>query len=224
MTTIGKVSVAPCGHKGETIIGTYVKCLVGCDSQAKPAPTPVKTFDPNKMIIAFKGQTLSPVSGAPVAYAQPQMSTVSGLEAAALSVKGVTRVDVIQAGTGVVYVDILRYDPGVNTDPNWKSLMTQLSKDVQDAVRNACAMGVLVSVVDRSPMFCLDYYASQLAVYVKSGALKNVADYYNFMMKNLLGEKYTNQDLSTLRVSAVGGQVTVSWYFEGQDLKAQFTP
>lgn len=33
----GRISVAPCGHTGETIIGTYVKCLVGCDGQvAKP--------------------------------------------------------------------------------------------------------------------------------------------------------------------------------------------
>lgn len=28
----GKVSVAPCGHTGETIIGNYVRCAVGCDS------------------------------------------------------------------------------------------------------------------------------------------------------------------------------------------------
>lgn len=31
----GRISVAPCGHTGETIIGNYVKCLVGCDG--KPA-------------------------------------------------------------------------------------------------------------------------------------------------------------------------------------------
>lgn len=27
----GKVSVAPCGHTGETIIGNYVRCLLGCE-------------------------------------------------------------------------------------------------------------------------------------------------------------------------------------------------
>lgn len=27
----GKIGVAPCGHTGEAIIGTYYKCLVGCD-------------------------------------------------------------------------------------------------------------------------------------------------------------------------------------------------
>lgn len=27
----GKVAVAPCGHTGETIIGTYVRCLAGCE-------------------------------------------------------------------------------------------------------------------------------------------------------------------------------------------------
>lgn len=27
----GRVSVAPCGHTGETIIGTYVRCLQGCE-------------------------------------------------------------------------------------------------------------------------------------------------------------------------------------------------
>lgn len=27
----GKVAIAPCGHTGETIIGNYVRCLVGCE-------------------------------------------------------------------------------------------------------------------------------------------------------------------------------------------------
>ncbi len=31
----GKISVAPCGHTGETVIGTYVKCLQGCDGGVK---------------------------------------------------------------------------------------------------------------------------------------------------------------------------------------------
>lgn len=30
----GRIAVAPCGHTGETIIGTYVKCLVGCEGPA----------------------------------------------------------------------------------------------------------------------------------------------------------------------------------------------
>lgn len=31
----GKVSVAPCGHTGEVIIGTYVRCLAGCEGGAQ---------------------------------------------------------------------------------------------------------------------------------------------------------------------------------------------
>lgn len=27
----GRITLAPCGHTGETIIGTYVKCLMGCE-------------------------------------------------------------------------------------------------------------------------------------------------------------------------------------------------
>lgn len=34
MTTSGRIAVAPCGHTGETIIGTYVKCLQGCEGAA----------------------------------------------------------------------------------------------------------------------------------------------------------------------------------------------
>lgn len=30
----GKASVAPCGHTGETIIGSYVRCLQGCEGKA----------------------------------------------------------------------------------------------------------------------------------------------------------------------------------------------
>lgn len=33
----GRITVAPCGHTGETIIGTYVKCLMGCEG--KPVMT-----------------------------------------------------------------------------------------------------------------------------------------------------------------------------------------
>ena len=31
----GRIAVAPCGHTGETIIGNYVKCLVGCEGKAE---------------------------------------------------------------------------------------------------------------------------------------------------------------------------------------------
>lgn len=34
----GKAAIAPCGHAGETIIGTYVKCLKGCDHVKKETP------------------------------------------------------------------------------------------------------------------------------------------------------------------------------------------
>lgn len=34
MTASGRIAVAPCGHTGETIIGTYVKCLQGCEGAA----------------------------------------------------------------------------------------------------------------------------------------------------------------------------------------------
>lgn len=37
MTMTGKIAVAPCGHNGETIIGTYVRCLQGCEGGAKVA-------------------------------------------------------------------------------------------------------------------------------------------------------------------------------------------
>ncbi len=30
----GRISVAPCGHTGEVIIGTYIKCLLGCEGKA----------------------------------------------------------------------------------------------------------------------------------------------------------------------------------------------
>lgn len=28
---IGKSSKAPCGHKGEVVVGNYVRCLEGCE-------------------------------------------------------------------------------------------------------------------------------------------------------------------------------------------------
>jgi hypothetical protein len=31
MTINGRTAVAPCGHTGETIIGNYVRCLMGCE-------------------------------------------------------------------------------------------------------------------------------------------------------------------------------------------------
>jgi hypothetical protein len=34
MSIVGKTSVAPCGHTGEVIIGTYVKCSQGCEGPA----------------------------------------------------------------------------------------------------------------------------------------------------------------------------------------------
>lgn len=35
---IGKIGIAPCGHVGEHIIGTFVRCLeLGCDG-TPPAP------------------------------------------------------------------------------------------------------------------------------------------------------------------------------------------
>lgn len=33
-STGGKQQKAPCGHPGETVIGTYVRCLHGCDGEA----------------------------------------------------------------------------------------------------------------------------------------------------------------------------------------------
>jgi hypothetical protein len=44
----GKIGKAPCGHEGEHIIGTYVRCLKGCDAvkrqtfdvQQRPIPSP----------------------------------------------------------------------------------------------------------------------------------------------------------------------------------------
>ncbi len=32
----GKVTKAPCGHKGEHVFGNFVVCLEGCDSEAVP--------------------------------------------------------------------------------------------------------------------------------------------------------------------------------------------
>lgn len=36
---VGKIGVAPCGHRGEHIIGQYVQCLQGCEVYADDAPT-----------------------------------------------------------------------------------------------------------------------------------------------------------------------------------------
>lgn len=33
-TIIGKTAIAPCGHTGEVIVGTYVKCSQGCEGPA----------------------------------------------------------------------------------------------------------------------------------------------------------------------------------------------
>ncbi len=35
--------VAPCGHPGEPIIGTFVRCTRGCDEVKKPAPVAAKS-------------------------------------------------------------------------------------------------------------------------------------------------------------------------------------
>ncbi len=32
---IGREATAPCGHVGECVIGTYVQCLVGCDTNGR---------------------------------------------------------------------------------------------------------------------------------------------------------------------------------------------
>jgi hypothetical protein len=38
---IGALATAPCGHRGEAVIGDYVRCLEGCEGapvDAEPAP------------------------------------------------------------------------------------------------------------------------------------------------------------------------------------------
>lgn len=35
--------IAPCGHRGETIIGTFVRCLEGCDDNKPKAATAAPT-------------------------------------------------------------------------------------------------------------------------------------------------------------------------------------
>lgn len=222
--SIGRISVAPCGHKGEMIIGTYVKCLAGCDSNT-PAPVPapaVKTFDPSTMIISFK--TLTPASGAPMTFTPVTTGTVSGIEAAALSVKGVTKVHVEAPAPGLVYIDILRVDPSVTQDPSWKKLAAQIVLNVRTAAHSHCGMGTTVSVLDRSPLTCLDFYAAELKQRIQLKKINpHAADYYNFMMNHLLFEKYTKQDLSTLTVH-VTKDVRVIWTIDGQNYAIQFTP
>ncbi len=36
----GRSGTAPCGHPGEAVIGTYYRCLTGCDAVAKKTATP----------------------------------------------------------------------------------------------------------------------------------------------------------------------------------------
>ena len=38
----GRIGTAPCGHRGEAIIGQYYRCLLGCDS--RPADEPELEF------------------------------------------------------------------------------------------------------------------------------------------------------------------------------------
>lgn len=38
--------MAPCGHAGEVVIGTYVRCNVGCDSASVAAGGPVRVMNP----------------------------------------------------------------------------------------------------------------------------------------------------------------------------------
>lgn len=228
MSIIGKISVAPCGHKGEAIIGTYVKCLAGCDSNAPAHAPAVKTFDPNKMIITFKGQPLTPASGAPMTYTPvttpPNVATASGLEAVALTVKGVAKVHVEVPTPGLVYIDVLRLDPSVTQDPNWKKLCAQIVLGVRITIHNHCGMGTTVSVLDRSPMFCLDLYAAELKQQIQLKKINpNAADYYKYMMDRLLLEKYTNLELSTLAVHA-SSDVRILWAIDGQNYGVSFTP
>jgi len=43
---IGKPGTAPCGHPGEVMVGNYVRCLRGCDSQAVPEHVETETTQP----------------------------------------------------------------------------------------------------------------------------------------------------------------------------------
>lgn len=42
----GRVSVAPCGHHGEYIIGNYIKCLAGCDTASVKHKMEVRVIKP----------------------------------------------------------------------------------------------------------------------------------------------------------------------------------
>lgn len=44
----GKEGFAPCGHRGECVIGTYYRCLVGCDDKAVPEPVKPEKTQPIK--------------------------------------------------------------------------------------------------------------------------------------------------------------------------------
>ncbi len=36
---VGRIATAPCGHRGEVVIGTYVQCLENCELKDSDAPT-----------------------------------------------------------------------------------------------------------------------------------------------------------------------------------------
>ncbi len=84
----GRAGTAPCGHPGTYIIGTYVKCMQGCDDTAKkPSTTPavmantIATPAGWSKVVAGQGPPNGPVlsaTGAPTRI-QPgdQVSLVS---------------------------------------------------------------------------------------------------------------------------------------------------
>jgi len=63
----GKLTLAPCGHEGRVVIGTYVECLRKCH---KDTPAPVKA--PNNSIrAAAKAITISLNGSNPWAFGNP---------------------------------------------------------------------------------------------------------------------------------------------------------
>lgn len=50
MKPAGRIVIADCGHQGEVVIGTFIRCLTkGCDGKAKPKSNAVPTpIDPEK--------------------------------------------------------------------------------------------------------------------------------------------------------------------------------
>jgi hypothetical protein len=40
----GKIATAPCGHPGEIVVGTFVRCLYGCKDDSKVTPHCPKCF------------------------------------------------------------------------------------------------------------------------------------------------------------------------------------